>query len=254
MRGAVTANKAREYFVTRAESTKVLETCPNAQWRLIFALSRFGGLRCPSELLVLRWGDIDWHHSRMTVHSPKTAHHVGKESRIVPIFPELKPYLEECFEAAADGTEFVITQYRRNGLNLRTQLERIILRAGLKPWPKLFQNMRASRATELAAEFPAHVAADWLGHSTLVAQKHYWRTQDSDFAKATTEPVESRAASNGATDAKTALQNEEKQPAAGAAMHRNLQRKPFSRREFRRKDPRREKNSVRVLKSKQLSL
>ncbi len=29
------------------------------QWRLIFALSRYGGLRCPSEHLALRWGHID---------------------------------------------------------------------------------------------------------------------------------------------------------------------------------------------------
>src|SRR4029077_7308271 len=44
---------------------------------------------------------------------------------------------------------------------------------------------RASRATELANEFPAHVAAAWLGHSTLVANKHFWQVTDDDFAKAT---------------------------------------------------------------------
>lgn len=78
-----------------------------------------------------------------------------------------------------------VARYLRRNANLRTQLIRIIERAGLKPWPKLFQNVRPSRATELAAQFPAHVAAEWLGHSTLVAQKHYWRVTDDDFAKAT---------------------------------------------------------------------
>ena len=57
-------------------------------------------------------------------------------------------------------------------------------KAGLKPWPKLFQNLRATRATELAAEFPAHVAAEWLGQSTMVAQNHCWRVTDADFEKA----------------------------------------------------------------------
>jgi hypothetical protein len=57
---------------------------------------------------------------------------------------------------------------------LRTQLERIIAKTGPKPWPKLFQNLRASRATELAIEHPAHIAAAWLGHLTLVANEHYW--------------------------------------------------------------------------------
>jgi hypothetical protein len=67
--------------------------------------------------------------------------------------------------------------------NLRTQLQKIIRRAGLTPWPKLWQNLRSTRATELANEYPAHTAA-WLGHSTLVAQKHYWQVTDEDFERA----------------------------------------------------------------------
>ena len=56
--------------------------------------------------------------------------------------------------------------------------------AGLEPWPKLFQNLRESLATELAGEFPGHVAAAWMGHSTKVASNHYWQVTDADFAKA----------------------------------------------------------------------
>ena len=78
----------------------------------------------------------------------------------------------------------VVTRYRAENTKLRTQLERIIRRAGLEPWPKLLQNLRASRATELANEFPAHVVAAWLGHLTLVANKHYGQVTDDDFAKA----------------------------------------------------------------------
>ena len=110
----------------------------------------------------------------MTIRSSKTEHHDRGGIRVVPIFPELRPYLEAAWDAADEGTEFVITRYRQRNANLRTQLERIIARAGSEPWPKLFQNMRASRATELAAEYPGHVAAEWLGHSRLVAQDHYW--------------------------------------------------------------------------------
>src|SRR6185312_9280451 len=60
LKGRVRSNRARDYFVSRDDAQKVLEACPDAQWRLLFALSRFGGLRCPSEHLGLRWGDIDW--------------------------------------------------------------------------------------------------------------------------------------------------------------------------------------------------
>jgi len=40
----VQANQGRYYFITRAEAEKVLEACPDAQWRLLFALARYGGL------------------------------------------------------------------------------------------------------------------------------------------------------------------------------------------------------------------
>ncbi len=36
------------YFITDDEAQKVMDACPNAEWRLLFALSRWGGLRCPS--------------------------------------------------------------------------------------------------------------------------------------------------------------------------------------------------------------
>jgi integrase len=180
----VQSNRERDYFVTRSETASVLDVCPDAEWRLIFALSRYGGLRCPSEHLKLCWGDIDLAGGRMTVHSPKTEHHRGKEKRVVPIFPELREYLEDVQELAGDlannSTEPVISRYRE-GANLRTQLERIIRRAGLKPWPKLFQNLRASRQTELAKEHPIHVACAWIGNSPRVAGNHYLQVTDTDF-------------------------------------------------------------------------
>ena len=88
----------RFYFVALAEVQKVLDACPDAQCRLLFALSRYGVLRCPLEHLGLRWGDVDWERGRMLIRSPKTAHHVGHELRLVPLFPELIPYLREVFE------------------------------------------------------------------------------------------------------------------------------------------------------------
>ena len=66
-------NQDRQYFVSRDETAKVLEAAPDAQWRLIIALSRYGGLRCPSEHLGLTWGDVDWALGRIHVSSPKTA-------------------------------------------------------------------------------------------------------------------------------------------------------------------------------------
>ena len=81
----VKANRERDFFVTREDAQKVIDACPDAEWRLIFALARFGGLRTPSELLTLRWADVNLPAGRMTVHSPKTEHHTGKAMRIVPM-------------------------------------------------------------------------------------------------------------------------------------------------------------------------
>jgi integrase len=183
------ANNKRDHFITREDAGKVLEACPNGQWRLLFALARFGGLRTPSESLGLTWNDIDWERNRMRVRSPKTERHAGKDERFVPIFPELRPHLDAEYHAAPDGAEYVITVGRAKGMaaNLRTTMHKIIIRAGLKVWDKTFHNLRASRATELATEYPAHVAAEWLGHSTLVAQKHYWQVTEADFERATTK-------------------------------------------------------------------
>ena len=134
-------NTEREYFVTREEIEKLLDVIPCPEWRLLVALARYGGLRVPSEVLELRWADVDWEKCRMVVHSPKTRRK-GYGARIIPIFPELLPHLERAWEAAPEGAEFVIARYRTTEVNLRTQLTRYILRAGLKPWPKLFVAMR----------------------------------------------------------------------------------------------------------------
>jgi len=184
------ANTTRYYFVSQAEAQAVLDACPDAEWRLIFALCRFGGLRCPSEVLRLKWADVDWEHDRFTVHASKTEHHSDGGIRKVPIFPELAPYLTECFEEAQPGNEYVITRYRDANVNLRTQLNRIIKRAGLTVWPKLFQNLRSTRETELVQEFPIHVVCKWIGNSTQIANKHYLQVTEAHFAEASRKAVQ----------------------------------------------------------------
>ena len=122
--------------------------------------------------------------------SPKTEHHPDGRSRQVPLFPELLPHLREAFERAEPGTEYIITRYRQTSASLRTQLTKIVTRAGLKPWPKLFQNLRASRETELAERWPMHVVCAWIGNSHAVAAKHYLQVTDEHFERAATEAVQ----------------------------------------------------------------
>ena len=131
------------------------------------------------------------------VDSPKTAHHPGKGSREIPLFPELKPILIEAFEQAPDGAEYVVDErYRRAAMgahgwrncNLRTTFLKIVRNAGLQPWGRLFHAMRKSRETELVQNHPIHVVTKWLGNTPRVAMKHYLMVTDADYQKALQSP------------------------------------------------------------------
>ncbi len=166
----------------------VIEMAPNAQWRAIIALARFGGLRIPSELAPLRWNHIDLQAGSMTIHASKTEHHKGKGIRRCPIFPELRPYLEDLHKLSLPGlncpVDSLVFPSLTTALNLRTQFERIIKRAGVEQWPKLFQNLRASRETELLALFPAKDVCSWIGNAQAIAMKHYAMATEESFKRA----------------------------------------------------------------------
>ena len=66
----------------------------------------------------------------------------------------------------------------------RYRAEEIIRKADLEPWPKVFQNLRSTRETELAESFPIHVVCKWIGNSQPVAAAHYLQLTDEHFDRA----------------------------------------------------------------------
>ncbi len=177
------------YFVTKEQADAVLEACPDRQWRCLFALARYGGLRIPSEIQHLELSDILWDKHKFLVKSPKTERYTGQEQRYVPIFPKLRPYLEEVDQLAEPGQRYLITITRKpNGelsdAYLRKRMLKIVERAGVVPWPKLFQNLRSTCQTELQDDYPGHKVCKWLGNSETVANKHYLQITEEDFRKA----------------------------------------------------------------------
>lgn len=189
------SNKDREFFIDGPLAVRVLEACPNAEWRLRWVLARWGGLRVPSEMQKLQWIDVNWEASRMLVRGK------GKRQRIMPIFPEIRPHLEAVWDAAKLGDVYVLP--RKSATKIRSWLERILVTAGVSQWERIWQNLRASRRTELSRQFPAHIVNAWMGHSEAVAQAHYLMATDEDFLRAAT--------------GQTALQNP-LQPAAKSAV------------------------------------
>ena len=111
------------------------------------------------------------------------------------LFLEPEVILREAFKGAPDGAVYVIGARLRGkalkprgwrACSLCPQFMRLIKRAGLKPWPRPFHNLPASRETELMHEHPIHVVTAWLGNSPQIAMKHCCMVTEEDFRKART--------------------------------------------------------------------
>ena len=179
-KASLVLDRSRDFFLTRANAAKIMESCPDTQWKLVFALWRFAGLR-KMEIFQLSWENVLWDQGKMLVTIPKTKHHEGKESRFVPI-GDILPWLEKAFDEAPEGTQRVITRFTETNENLAKPFEKIIEAAGLTVWPKLIQNLRASCETDwLDAGNPAHVVAKWIGHSVKVQNDNYAQVDDHHF-------------------------------------------------------------------------
>ena len=166
----------------------MINACPDAEWRLIVALARFGGIRIPSELVTLRWSDINWEEDKITIHSKRL--HTIKEKNLESFLSSLRYGLFRSSMNWQSQVTFVIVTKRSKNSNLRRRFKKIVGRAGLQPWPKLFQNMRASRATELVKDFPEHVVTAWIGRSKRIAQKHYLQVTEEDYKQASSNPTQ----------------------------------------------------------------
>ena len=62
--------------------------------------------------------------------------------------------------------------------------KKIIARAGVEGWVKPFQNLRASRQTELEQTYPTYVVCRWLGNTPSVARKHYLTVTEDHYRTA----------------------------------------------------------------------
>ena len=132
-----------------------------------------------------------------TIRTPSCGE-MGKRHQRLPVF--LHGGLSKPGQCSLILTPFQIC--RRNGgyarlkkgcANLGPQFGKIVKKAGLKPWPKVFHNLRASRETELADEYPIQVVCDWIGNSPQVASRHYLTTTEDHFQKAVHNPVQQPA-------------------------------------------------------------
>ena len=208
----VRENLERREFVPWPDMLRVIEVAPDAQWRALLAFVRLIGPRVPSELAGLTWADMDLVERRVVIRSPKTKHHGGDHSmRSVPLFPELMPFLKEWAEVAKPGVNVaksdpVFPRVADPSVNLRTSLRKMIVRAGLDPWQKLFVNLRSSRETELLSAYPATDVCRWMGHSPAVAARFYAQPRPEIAERAAVEMTVGAGVTAGAIGAESGVE------------------------------------------------
>ena len=173
VKGRGESNRARDFYVVDELVDRILAATQDAEFRLIVALARYGGLRCPSEVLALRWSAVNWAEDRLIIKSPKTERHVEHEDRLIPLFAEIRPYLDDLWDSVDDGADLMFPGHQVTGTALTKKLRAICNGLGIKLWKKPWNNMRATRDTELRNIYPAHVGVAWLGHSEEIARRHY---------------------------------------------------------------------------------
>jgi len=188
----VSETKRKWRYVSVEEIDAVLAACPSTWWRLLIVLSRYAGLRCPSEHFALRWCDVRWDQDYFVIESPKTG------LRRCPLFGPVRKALEEAWEVASQGgalpgDAYIFPDDWRSraqtsrgfrNCNLRTPFVKILRRAGIQPWPDLFHALRKSCETDLVRSFPLPQVAKWLGNSSLIAYRHYLDVTDATLRQA----------------------------------------------------------------------
>lgn len=200
-------DESRNHYISRELTQRIIDAgCPDAQWRALVALMRYGGMRCPSEVLLLRWEDVDFtgekgFFSGMKVpaikfRSIKTERHTGGGSRTIPMFKEIRPYLEDAWFSIPEGERrnyviwdiLPIAMRENEPMRLKKNFSKafcgILKKLGIDPWEKLFVNLRRSCRNDLEREYPSRVVDEWMGHSEKVANAHYVQMLPGDIERA----------------------------------------------------------------------
>ncbi len=177
---------ARRVYVPVGDILRVIETAPNVYWRLLIALARLEAY--VYHLRPYPCGGATSSGRKIGSRCP-VRRHPTRASRIES-FRCSRPYLEDLWEITPPGREYVFPddwRWRSQGpngwasANFRTTFEKIIRRAGVEPWPKLWHNLRASFEGDLATDFPLATVTKWLGNTPSIALRHYVDPTDKTF-------------------------------------------------------------------------
>ena len=106
----------------------------------------------------------------------------------MPLFPRTREILERLRNeqeraGILDECPFVLRKVRMI-TNPGTTFKKIVFRAGVEDYPKPFQNLRASAATDVRREHGKAAESDWIGHDAAIADEHYDMVTADELRKA----------------------------------------------------------------------
>jgi integrase len=196
-------NPAVSMRVAFARSERLVEVPAEAVWRIIDAaelsgegdvamalrLARWGGLRA-GEILRVQVQDVVPEQDRFRVRDTKREH-TGHGQRWVPIFPELEP-LRKSVRRTSQSVDDPLLPSLTSCSVMGHRAKRLARGQGIPPWPRFWQNMRATRETELMDD-PSNSIKDvclWIGNSPSVAMEHYAMVRGESFRRAARGAVE----------------------------------------------------------------
>ena len=182
--GGSQVNEERRFYVSREAIERVMDKAPR---RRMEAADRTRSVRRSADS-VGSGGAEDQRHrlerSRITIASPNTEKQ-GKVQAGHPALAGVAAADRNRTQESFGADQVRLLPFILPGYNPHTQFVRLIERAGLNPWPKVWQNLRSTRETELLKDFPIHVVCGWIGNTERIARRHYLQTTEADFDKAT---------------------------------------------------------------------
>ena len=189
-------NRKRQYYITPNETARILEACEYTnngdEWAALCVLARYQGMRVPSEPRALRWSDVDFEKKMIHITAQKT-----KNERNMPLFNETAAILKRLKENQERAGTFndspFVLRHVRMVTNPGTTFKKIVQRAGVEDYPKPFQNLRASAATDVNKKFGATAESMWIGHGTAIAEGHYLMVDPETLERAKREGLTDQA-------------------------------------------------------------
>ncbi len=158
-------------YLTPDELKRFFSVIDREDHRAYFLLIFYTGMRL-GEVTALEWKDVDLENDIIVVRNKRTFHTKNYKERVVPIHPDLKPYLEklkEKLKTDSDTDDVRVVKYSRSGLGKLFSI--YSKRSGVHCSP---HKLRHTFATLLASKGVSLKAIqEILGHSRVTTTEIY---------------------------------------------------------------------------------